>query len=187
MLLSFAYLAFSAMLQLLVGRRRSTFAKNVELLVLRHQLAVVRRQRPRPTVRPADCAFLAALTRILPSPRRRGLIVTPQTLVRWHRELVRRRWAQGRGELACPSRPAGCSQEEVLGAVPHSSERVAACRTCRHGVPPRAIEVLPVDARLNSAVRFAGRDWPEPAQAAGRDPDYVSARRASALRQPRTA
>jgi hypothetical protein len=72
MLLSFAYLAFSAVLQLLVGRRRSMFAKDIELLVLQHQLAVLRRQQRRPSVRPADRAFLAALTRALPSARRRG-------------------------------------------------------------------------------------------------------------------
>jgi putative transposase len=81
-------------LRLLVGRRRSKFAKDIELLVLRHQLAVFRRQQPRPSVQAADRAFLAALTRILPSARRQGLIVTPQTLLRWHRELVHRRWAQ---------------------------------------------------------------------------------------------
>jgi hypothetical protein len=82
MFLSVAYLAFSAMLRLQVGRRRSEFAKDGELLVLRHQVAVLRRQQPRPSVRPADRAFLAALTRVLPTPRRRGLIVTPQTLPR---------------------------------------------------------------------------------------------------------
>jgi putative transposase len=94
MLLSFAYLAFSAMLRLLVARRRSSLANEIELLVLRHQVAVLRRQLPRPSVQAADRAFLAALTRVLPSSRRRRLIVTPQTLLRWHRELVRQRWTQ---------------------------------------------------------------------------------------------
>src|SRR5215218_10965711 len=54
----------------------------------------------RPSLRPADRAFLAALARLLPQRRRHGLIVTPQTLLRWHRELVRRKWAQ-------PKRTAG--------------------------------------------------------------------------------
>ena len=103
MLLSFAYLAFSAVLRLLVTNRRSDFAKEVELLVLRHQLVVLGRQQRRPSLRPADRAFLAALTRVLPQPRRRGLIVTPETLLRWHRELVRRKWTQPRRS---PGRPA---------------------------------------------------------------------------------
>lgn len=92
MLLSFCYLAFAALLRLLSTGRRDRFLREVELLALRHEFAVLRRQSGRPKLRPADRAFLASLARLLPPERRRGLAVTPQTLLRWHRDLIRRRW-----------------------------------------------------------------------------------------------
>ena len=96
MLISFIYLVFVSLLKLLIGSRRPAQVKDVELIVLRHQLDVLRRQVERPKLRPSDRAFLAAASRQLPPARRRGLLVTPQTLLHWHRELLRRRWTYAR-------------------------------------------------------------------------------------------
>jgi hypothetical protein len=72
-------------------RIRGDAAKDIEILVLRHQLAVLRRQVNRPALEPADRVLLAALSRLLPRTHWNAFAVTPATLLRWHRELVTRK------------------------------------------------------------------------------------------------
>jgi transposase InsO family protein len=89
---SFVYLALRRALELLLLCFRSADAKEIEILVLRHELAVLRRQHPRPRLQPADRALLAALSRLVPRARWSVFLVRPETLLRWHRRMVRRRW-----------------------------------------------------------------------------------------------
>jgi putative transposase len=91
-ILSFVYWAVRRLLELLVLCARGERAKEVEILVLRHELYVLRRQVARPRLCTADRALLAALRSALPRVRRRSFLVEPATLLRWHRELVRRGW-----------------------------------------------------------------------------------------------
>jgi hypothetical protein len=86
-----AYWLLRCLLELLLLLARSEQRKEVEILLLRHELQVLRRQVARPQLRPADRVVLAALSQAL--PRVRSLLVEPATLLRWHRELVRRRWS----------------------------------------------------------------------------------------------
>jgi hypothetical protein len=102
---AFVYLALRRVLELMVLCWRSADAKEVEILVLRHQLAILRRQHPRPRLQPQDRALLAALSRLLPRPRWSVFVVTPETLLRWHRRMVRRHWtypALSRGRPPVP-------------------------------------------------------------------------------------
>ena len=165
MLLSFAYLSFSAMLRLLVGRRRSVFAKDIELLVLRHRLLFfvgsshVRRLRG-PTV-PSSRRSLGSS----PRARRRGLIVTPQTLLRWHRDLVRRRWTQSNQRLGRP--PVERRVRELVLRLARENPRWGYPRIAGEllklgvRVSPSTVRRLLLAAGLKPAPRRTGPSWPE--------------------------
>src|SRR3954453_9299894 len=90
------------MLSWLVLLARSDAAKDVEILVLRHEVAVLRRHTPRPRLSWVDRALLSALSRLLPPPLRRLRLVSPRPLLRWHAALAPRRWTYPRRH---PGRP----------------------------------------------------------------------------------
>lgn len=105
MLWSFVHLALRNVLQLAVLLARSERSKEIEILALRHELAILRRQERRPQLEPPDRAVLAALSRALPRGAWPIFHVTSATLLRWHRRLVARRWTYpdrrpGRPQLA---------------------------------------------------------------------------------------
>ena len=87
-----AYLMLVRVRSWLVLLTRSDAAKDVEILILRHEVAVLCRTNPRPTLTWLDRAVLSALSRLLPPPLRQLRLVSPRTLLRWHAQLVARRW-----------------------------------------------------------------------------------------------
>jgi hypothetical protein len=100
-----AYLAVLRVFGWLALLARSDRVKDAEILILRHQVAVLQRQARTPRLSWADRAVLAALARLLPGSqlRRMRLIISPRTFLRWHADLVRRHWT-------CPRRARGRPQ-----------------------------------------------------------------------------
>jgi putative transposase len=104
------YLIFLQVLRLVLLLGRTASTKDVELLVLRHEVAVLRRTNPTPRLNWADRAVFAALIRRLPMKLRGHRLVAPGTILRWHRRLVRRRWTY-------PSRPGRPPIDDVIAAL----------------------------------------------------------------------
>ncbi len=104
------YLIFQQVLGLILLMARNSSTKDVELLVLLHEVAVLRRTNPRSRLDWADRAVFAALIRRLPRALRCRRLVTPDTILRWHRRLVRRRWTY-------PNRPGRPPVNDVVAAL----------------------------------------------------------------------
>jgi hypothetical protein len=102
MVWSFVYLAVRSLFALLLLFGRSERSKELEILVLRHELTLLRRRSGRPRIERSDRALLATLSRALPHRRWATFSVSPETVLRWHRQLVTRRWTYPR---VTPGRP----------------------------------------------------------------------------------
>ncbi len=100
MLVSAVYVVVCRLLELIVLVGRGDRAKELEILVLRHELSILRRQVNRPRFQPHDRLLLAAFSRMLPRRSWNAFFVQPETLLYWHRRLVARRWTY-------PHRPPG--------------------------------------------------------------------------------
>src|SRR5512132_337776 len=149
-----AYLTLCRSIQLLAMVARGNAAKDLEIIVLRHQLAVLRRQTPRPKLEPADRALLAAISRVLPRSRWSCFLVKPETLLRWHRRLVAGVWTYPHDQTGRPPLDREVLQliirlarenprwgyQRIKGELQHLGIRVSATtiRTMlrRHGLDP---------------------------------------------------
>ena len=126
MIWSFVYLGICRVMEPLLLLFRSRDAKEVEILILRRELEVLRRQHPRPRLEPKDRALLAALSRLLPRRRWSLLVVTPATLVGWHRRMDRRHRTYPNNPKGRPPVSAeiqalivACNREPTLGLRAH--------------------------------------------------------------------
>jgi len=102
--LSFLYRLACRALELVRVHRMKAFAKDVEIVVLRHQLSVLRRQVKKPRLTWSDRALIALLARLVPRDRWSSLFVTPATILDWHRRLVRRHWTYRAASLGAHRR-----------------------------------------------------------------------------------
>jgi putative transposase len=165
MTFSFLYLAVRALLGALVRSRRGLHVRDIELLVLRHELEILRRQVARPKLGMPDRALLAAAACHLPRSSRGVLLVTPRTLLRWHQALVRRKWRQTARRPGRPKLPA--EVRELVWRLARENPRWGHRRICGElaklgfDVSPTSTRRLLAHARLEPAPRRSGPSWRE--------------------------
>jgi len=159
------YLIFRQLVAWLGLLARSSRSKNVEILVLRHEVAVLRRQVSRPRLSWADRAVFAALTRMLSPACRLPRIVTPSTILRWHRDLVKQRWTQPRRRTA-GRRPAPELRRLVLRLASENStwgyRRIhGELAGLGYRLAPSTVWLILKRAGIDPAPRREGPSWRE--------------------------
>jgi hypothetical protein len=157
-------LVIRALCRLVVGPRDDDGSKDLEILVLRHELRVLRRKSGPPKLRVIDRVLLAAASRSVPRDRWSCFLVTPATLLRWHRELVRKKWTYGKTEK--PGRPPiNPEVRELILRIARENPRWGCVRIkgelAKLGlrVSATTIRNLLRTARLGPAPRRTGPTW----------------------------
>jgi len=157
-------LVIRALCRLVVGPRDDDGSKDLEILVLRHELHVLRRKSGPPKLRVIDRVLLAAASRSVPRARWSCFLVTPATLLRWHRELVRKKWSYGKTEK--PGRPPiNPEVRELILRIARENPRWGCVRIkgelAKLGlrVSATTIRNLLRTARLGPAPRRTGPTW----------------------------
>ena len=161
----FAYLAVLRMFGWLALLARSDRAKDAEILILRHQVAVLQRQVEAPRLSWADRAVLAALARLLSRSQlcQLRLIISPRTLLRWHGDLVRRRWTNPR---CGPGRPRTAASVRALVLEMARDNQGWGYRRIHgelaglgHKLAPSTVWQILKDAGIDPAPRRSGQSW----------------------------
>jgi putative transposase len=156
------YLIVRCTLQLVLLRPRSAQEEELEIVVLRHELSVLRQQAGRPTLTPVDRVLLAAASQLLPRSSRPSFFVTPRTPLRWHRRLIARRWTDG-GRTGRP--PIGGEIRPLVLRLARENPRWGHQRIAAelHGlgiaVSATTVPKIPRQAGMGPAAQRAGLSW----------------------------